>query len=571
MGWSAALCELRTVAEISGWKKTGRYSEVESLARCFERRFPGKIRKETFGLTPEGRPMIALVVSEGAKSGGKSKAKKPVVFFQGGIHAGEIDGKDAGFWVLREVLQQKALPKILEKITFVFVPVFNVDGHERYGAYHRPNQNGPEEMGWRTTAQNYNLNRDFMKVDSPEMEALLKLLAKWDPMLAIDLHVTDGADFQVDVSAIVEPRHTGLEPLRAQAQELSATWMLDLKKSGHTPFDVYPSFREDGEPSSGFEAGMASARMFHGYWAQRQRLAVLIETHSWKDYATRVLATRDSLLSLLKQAQFKSAQWIEAEKKADALMAGIGGKEFALSYEPTGKHREILFPGYAYRREKSEISGVEEIIYDPAHKEEWKVPLYEDLAPKNVVRAPDKGYIIPSAWAKAISEKLNLHGIKFEVWKTARAEMEVSVLRVNDLANIKTSERSYEGHFSQSLKKGEWKKEKRQIPAGSLFVPIDQAKSALVLRLFEPQSGDSFFAQGSFLTSFEPKEYMENYMVHRVGQEMLAKDLELKARFMEKLKKEPEFAKSPELRREFFYRLHPSWDERLGLMPVYRY
>ena len=151
--------------------------------------------------------MLALVASaDGSLDPQAAKAKnRPVVLVQGGIHAGEIDGKDAGFLLLRELLRGEIAPGILSKLTLVFVPVFNVDGHERFGKYNRPNQRGPEEMGWRTTAQNYNLNRDYTKADSPEMAAMLKLLHAWDPILYVDLHVTDGGDFQPDVSLTVAP------------------------------------------------------------------------------------------------------------------------------------------------------------------------------------------------------------------------------------------------------------------------------------------------------------------------------------------------------------------------------
>ena len=87
------------------------------------------------------------------------------------------------------------------------MPVFNVDGHERFGPNNRPNQRGPASMGWRVTAQNLNLNRDYMKADAPEMEAMLRLLQTWDPILYVDLHVTDGAKFQHDIAVMLQPPH----------------------------------------------------------------------------------------------------------------------------------------------------------------------------------------------------------------------------------------------------------------------------------------------------------------------------------------------------------------------------
>ncbi|HEY1086205.1 MAG TPA: M14 family zinc carboxypeptidase, partial [Archangium sp.] len=124
---------LTTVAEESGWLRTGRYEEVERLCAAFPKRYPGKVKCERFGVTPLGRPMLMLVASaDGVFTPEQARAKKrPVLLVQGGIHAGEIDGKDAGFWLLRELLEGKVAPKSLSAVTLVFVPVFNVDGHER--------------------------------------------------------------------------------------------------------------------------------------------------------------------------------------------------------------------------------------------------------------------------------------------------------------------------------------------------------------------------------------------------------------------------------------------------------
>src|SRR5690606_2896052 len=159
---------LTTVAERSGFVKTGRYDETLALCAGFARRHPDAVRCLEFGTTPEGRPMMALAVSRSGALTPQAARERgiPVVLMQGGIHAGEIDGKDAGFLALGQVLAGEAAPGALDQLVWLFVPVFSVDGHERFGAWNRPNQRGPEEMGWRTTAQNYNLNRDYAKADS---------------------------------------------------------------------------------------------------------------------------------------------------------------------------------------------------------------------------------------------------------------------------------------------------------------------------------------------------------------------------------------------------------------------
>src|SRR5450830_619021 len=249
---SHAAPDLSTVAERSGFEATGRYDEVVKLCAAFQKAYPKAVRCFEFGRTPEGRPMLALAVSKtGALTAAQAKKKNvPVTLIQGGIHAGEIDGKDAGFLALREALEGRAAKGALGKQVLLFVPVFNVDGHERFGKWNRPNQRGPVEMGWRTTAQNYNLNRDYVKADAPEMQAMLALVNAWDPLAYIDLHVTDGAKFQPDVSIQVEPVHGGDEELKRAGTALRDAVMADLKTQGSDPKPYYISFAKEDDPMS---------------------------------------------------------------------------------------------------------------------------------------------------------------------------------------------------------------------------------------------------------------------------------------------------------------------------------
>ncbi|HEV7714127.1 MAG TPA: M14 family metallopeptidase, partial [Steroidobacteraceae bacterium] len=291
---------LETISERSGFRITGRYEEVERLCAEFAKAFPDAVRCTEFGRTPEGRPMLALVISKsGALTPEDARERGiPVMLIQGGIHAGEIDGKDAGFLAAREMLKGKIAPGALDSFVWVFVPVFNIDGHERFGRWNRPNQNGPEEMGWRTTAQNFNLNRDYAKADAPEMQAMLRLLDAWDPVLYVDLHVTDGAQFQPDVSNLLEPALTddpGMQPVgRAIVAELNKS----LTAQGSMPLDFYPSFNVSDDPASGFAVSLYPARFSTGYWALRNRFSMLVETHSWKDYPTRVRVTHNTIVKL---------------------------------------------------------------------------------------------------------------------------------------------------------------------------------------------------------------------------------------------------------------------------------
>src|ERR1700693_2354718 len=280
----AAGAPLSTVAERSNFQKTGRYDEVIALCSAFQKSYPKAVRCTEFGRTPEGRPMLALIVSHSGALNARDARKRglPVLLIQGGIHAGEIDGKDAGFLALREVLNSEAAKGSLDKQVRVFFPVFNIDGHERFGRWNRPNQRGPEEMGWRTTAQNLNLNRDYAKADAPEMQAMLHLINAWDPIAAIDLHVTDGAKFEHDIAIMVEPVQGGDPALQRAGRALRDGAIAELAAQGSLPLAFYPSFEVDDDPASGIADSVAPPRFSHGYFLLRNRFGMLVETHSWK-------------------------------------------------------------------------------------------------------------------------------------------------------------------------------------------------------------------------------------------------------------------------------------------------
>jgi hypothetical protein len=560
--------DLRTVAERSHYVRTGRYDEVERLCAAFAARWPSRVRCVEFGRSPEGRPMLALVASnDGTLTPAAARQKRrPVLLMQGGIHAGEIDGKDAGFAVLRDLLEGTVVRGALDRVTVVFVPVFNVDGHERVTRHNRPNQAGPEEMGWRATSQNLNLNRDYVKADAPEMQAMLRLLGEWDPIVYADLHVTDGADFEHDIAINVAPTLAGDDGLRQAAVTLRDGLMKTLAAGGSLPLDFYPSFVKGDDPASGFAVDVGPPRFSHEYWAMRQRIGVLVETHSWKPYAVRVRATRTTLVGLLEQAAADGVRWLDAAAAADRAAAAVAGTTVALSYTATSHTRMLEFRGYAYTREASPISGGLVTRYDPKTPQIWRIPLRDEVAPAVTATAPRGGYVVPAGYAGRVAATLALHGIEHRTVAAARPKLPVQTFRAT---RVTLGRATFEGRTTAALE-GAWADEPRDVPAGSLFVPIAQPKAHLVLALFEPAAPDSLVAWGAFNAAFERKEYMEAYVTEAAAVEMLAKDPALKREFERRLAEEPAFAKDPRARLDFFYRRHPAFDEAFNLYPVYR-
>lgn len=559
--------DLRTTAEKTGFERTGRYDEAVRLCSDFQKAFPGKARCTTFGTTPEGRPMLALVASaDGTLDPAAAKARKrPVVLFQGGIHAGEIDGKDAGFWAMREWLGQGS-GSPLSKVTAVFVPVFNVDGHERFGKNNRPNQRGPAEMGWRTTAQNYNLNRDYVKADAPETQALLRLLGAWDPIVYADLHVTDGAQFRHDVGIIVEPRHAGDAGLMAEGAKLEGALVERLTGEGYLPLAFYPSFRTNDDPTSGIEVTVPPPRYGHGYWAAHDRFGILVETHSWRPYAHRVKLTHDFLRALLDLAAVRGAAWCEAAARADAASAALAGAPLPLSFAATDRSRPFPFQGYAYTRDPSPVSGRPAIRYDETRPAVWEIPLFDERRPDVTVTLPKGGWIVPPAHAAWVADKLRLHRIRFEPLRAGATGVAVEAFRATE---AKFAARSFEGH-QQLTVKGAWAPETRDVEPGALWVPVAQPAARVAATLLEPTGPDSLAAWGFFNNAFERKEYLESYVTEAFAQDLLARDPAVRAEFERRLADDEAFAKSPEERLLFFAQRHPSWDDRYRLYPVLR-
>ena len=567
---------LATLAEQSGFSSTGRTAEVERLCEAFARTWPDTVRCIDFGRSAEGRRMLALLLSR------RPARQAPLLMLQAGIHPGESDGKDAGFIALRELLRGEVLPGVLERIAILFVPAFNVDGHERFHSWNRPNQNGPRETGWRTTAQNLNLNRDYTKADAPEMRALLTLIGEWDPLVCADLHVTDGANFEPDISIQVEPCNQGDPRLRVAGLELRAGLIEGLARRGSLPLPFYPDLTRTDDPSSGFQLTVYSPRFSTGYFPQRNRFAVLVETHSWKDYARRIQVTRNTILELAQLIALHGTRWQELAGQADIDAASIGGAEVALDY--TSRWREtpragaaaaareatdaelIDFRGYAYTRERSSISGDLVTVYDPGTPQIWRVPLRQQVKVLLAVRAPWAGYLVPAAYGEDIAARLTLHGVRFERLEAAVNELPVEAFRAS---RVEFSATPFEGRMRARIE-GAWLRERMPVGGGALFVPIAQPRARLLMSLLEPQAPDSLAAWGFFNACFELMEQTEPYVAHEIARQMLEADAALAEEFEQRLQSDPVFAADPAARLEFFLRRHASWDARYNLYPVLR-
>jgi hypothetical protein len=547
-----------TPYEKSAFLETPRYRETIDYLKRLEKASPW-IRVTSFGTSGEGRDLVLVIASKDKTfdAAAAHRTGKAIVLLQAGIHAGEIDGKDAGMMLLRDMAVTKSRAALLDNAILLFMPMYNVDGHERFGPYNRTNQNGPKEMGWRTTARNLNLNRDYMKADAPETRAWLKLYTTWWPDLLIDAHVTDGADYQPVMTYAIESGPNVPKPLADWVKEAVIGRAVPAVAAGGTGISPYIQLKDDTDPTAGLVANVSTPRFSTGYTILQCRPSFLIETHMLKNYKARVDATSATVAALLDECG-RSRDALHAAIRASEEEAARPGKT-PLTFKTTDETRPVAYHGVSYTRQPSAVSGAMSIRYGKAPLE-LTVPIQDRFETTLEVERP-RAYLVPQQWTDEI-EILRLHGLRL---RRLTAELTTPV-EGYQLSDPKWQPNPFEGRHQVTCKADRLKSVARTFPAGTLVVPMDQPGSALAAHLLEPLGPDSFVAWGFFDTVFEQKEYAEPYVVEAMAQSMMEKDPGLRAEF-EKALADPAFAADPRQRLDFFFRRSPYW-EHPGLYPV---
>jgi murein tripeptide amidase MpaA len=551
--------EWRTPAEKSDFRTTPDYATTLAFIERLDRASP-LISVREIGRSSEGRSLVAVIATRETRHDFDSlrQSKRARVLAQAGIHAGEIDGKDAGLMLLRDlVLGRRA--DILEHATLVFVPVLSPDGHERANGTRRMNQRGPDNAGWRTTARNLNLNRDWAKLDAPETLALVGLINAVDPDLFVDLHVTDGADHQYDVTFAFNEDVAAWSPAIARwlTKEFRPSLDRALTAGGHRPGEFMLE-HDARNPAAGLDDPHASARFSAGYGDLRHLPSVLVENHSLKPYRRRVLGT----YLFVEHALRTAGRDVESLRAAIAADRSHRAASLPVDYA-TGKtpSRQRNFLGIGYEHFESPISGQRELRFlgTPVT---YRVDVYTDSPTLSIARPA--AYWIPPSRSDVVA-KLRAHGVRVE----EIAAPGVRKLTFYRLREPKLAPAAAEGHVAVKLAGVDTEVIERAWPARSYRVPTDQPLGDLAMVLLEPQSPDSYFAWGCVLEPLQRTEYAEAYIMEPLAQQMLAKDAKLRAEWQKALS-DPAFAKDAEARLDWFYSRSGLYDEQYLLYPIAR-
>lgn len=552
-----------TVYERSGGRRTCRHAETVDFCRRLAAASPA-LHYTTFGVSPRGRELPLLIADrdglttpEAARAAGRL-----VILVEAGIHAGEICGKDAGMPLLRDMYLEGHYSELQEGLTLLFVPIFNVDGHERFGPYNRINQNGPERMGWRTNAANLNLNRDFLKADTPEMRAWLRLFTAWLPDFFVDIHSTDGADYQYAISYALEI-HGNLDAgVTAWLRESYLPPLERAMADAGFPLTPYVAFRRWHDPTSGLVSWAADPRLSEGYVAVQNRPGLLVETHMLKPYPVRVDATRAILVETLRILQVGGGQLRERVLAADAAAAAGALRDGPFPLDFTAGPDSVLidFLGVSMAEEVSEITGGRWFRYG-SEPVTYRIPYFHRQVPSVAVDLPE-AWLIPPEWSE-VAERLALHGVVLRPL-VRPVELEVRSWR---FAEVSWRQRPYEGRHPLTFTAEELR-ETRTYPAGSWVVDVRQRAARIAAHVLEPQGPDSFVRWGFFDPIFQRTEYVESYVIERMAREMLAADPDLARELAAARDDDPEFGADPRAIRDWFYRRTPYHDDRVDIYPV---
>ncbi len=481
-----AAAQLLTVAEKSNFQATSRHADVVEFCEQLAKR-SAAVRLAELGVSAEGRKLPLLIVADPPVASAEEAARsgKLIVFALGNIHAGEVDGKEALLMLARDLATARERP-LLKDLVLVFAPNFNADGNEKISKENRRAQNGPAEgVGLRANAQGLDLNRDFVKLESPEVRALVRFLNRWDPAVVVDCHTTNGSYHRYaltyeggrcpagDASLIA---HTRDELLPEVSRRME-------RQSGYRSY-FYGNFSAD---RSRWETVSPTPRYGTHYVGLCNRIAILSESYSYAPYKDRVLASRAFVRSILDYSAENKERIAKLLSAARSVAGGKDAPELVLRHKatPLGDRlgRPVNILGVVEERKDGKRIATDQ-------PKEYEVEYWGGVEPTLRVRRPH-AYLFPAALAKVV-ENLQRHGIEVHELRED-IELDVEVYRVDKI----TRTPAFQKHQPVELDATP-RKESRRVNAGTILVRTTQPLGNLAAYLLEPQSADGLVTWNFF-------------------------------------------------------------------------
>lgn len=476
---------LRTVPETSDYQSTSRYEDVIAFVRAVQSIDPD-IRVENFATTTEGRELPLVIVGSGRK--------KPVVFIMANIHAGEVEGKEAAQMLLRDLVTTHR--KLRERMTILIAPIYNADGNEQISTTHRTTQVGPVNgVGMRENGEGLDLNRDYMKLESPEAQGLVaNVLNRWDPLVTIDLHTTNGSyhGYQLTYAPPLNP-NADARIIDFERETLLPEIGERMKKRHGKETYYYGNFLDQLQPEKGWYTFDHRPRFGNNYVGLRNRFAILSEAYSYIDFRARMEVTHQFLHEILAAIDRHAAKMMRIAAAADEKPLKKQGVRFAVA--PWKKNVTILWERAAQAPPGEGIANPDTGSGPEIIRGGVIVPM--KMTDYGIFEAKEKSdvpyAIFIAKGAKNVIKLMLTHGIMVERLN-APAKMRVSEFVIK---SARRAEKEFQKHHELTLE-GKWKDRDRTLEEGTYVVRMNQPLARLAFYLLDPRSDDGVFEWNFF-------------------------------------------------------------------------
>lgn len=542
------------------------YDEIIAAYQYLDKTYE-EARLFEVGLTDIGKSLHLFIISKDKDFDPESihSKGKCVIFINNGIHPGEPPGIDASIQFSEDLLAgNNDIDKLLDHTVICIVPVYNVGGCLNRSKYYRTNQDTPPESGFRGNAQNLDLNRDFIKMDSKNARSLIRAFHKWSPEVFLDTHVTNGSDHQYVITLIPTIYQRLPEPM---SKFFKDTMIPDLfTRMRKTTYEMIPYVNwVDGgsNPDKGIAAYFDAPRVSTGFASAFNTYAFMTENHVYKEFKDQTKSVYLFMKALISFANQHSKEIIQTKNEADELT--IHTRQFTAKWKLDRNHSEpLLFKGYEGAMIESPVTG--QMLYhylrDKPYKKE--VPFYRQFLPEETLTKPEM-YIIPQAWDKAI-RYLQLNGVKLA---RLAEDMEIEV-NAYYLSSYQFSSRLNNGHFRINDIKTTTERQKIRFYKGDYIVKMNQKSNRFIMEVLEPVCGDSYLSWNFFNPVFERREYFSPSGFESKALKYLEENPELKKRFEKKKLTDPDFANNSYAQFSYIYNHSPYLEKSYKRYPVYR-
>lgn len=551
------------ITELYKHNQTPTYSEViayyEQLAAV-----SSQAKLITCGPTDSGHPLHLFVIDkhkdfDAQKSRNRGKS---ILLINNGIHPGEPDGIDACIKIADDILRKKSNAYGLDSVVICIIPVYNIDGALNRNSTSRANQLGPESYGFRGNAQNYDLNRDFIKCDALNAQSFTEIFRTWDPDIFVDTHVSNGADYQ-HVMTLIATQHNRLTPpLGDYLQKSLSPFLYEAMEKAGFPMCPYVDM-VDKTPDSGIYEFMDYGRYSTGYTTLFHTIGFMPETHMLKPYEQRVESTYELLKIFINYMNGHAGEIILVRN--EAKLAGKTSVQFPISWTLDETNvSSINFKGYEAKYKTSDVTGLDRLYYDRTAPFEKPITYFNNYTVSKIITAP-KAYIIPQAWRHVI-KRLQLNKVQMhQLEKDTSMQVEVYFIE-----NFETTKDAYEGHYLHSNIQVRSEIQTLNFYKGDFILYVNQEANRYMIESLEPEAPDSFFAWNFFDGILMQKEWFSDYVFEDLAAELLSEDAELRKILEEKKAADENFAKDAWAQLAFIYQHSKYHEPSHNRYPVYR-